>query len=107
MTDETKLPKWAQNSLAVLRADVARLEAACATLKREAANRGATGKVVIDEYPMRIPLGDRSVIRFGLPHQGAISCMLRDGGSILDINSVGTLQIYPKAANSVWLKVER
>lgn len=104
--DETKLPRWARDLLVGLRNENAELTRALATARGVAAD-GATGRVIADCLGRDgFPLHDRAQVTFNLPG-GKVSCMLRENGTILDINSVGTLHILPRASNSAWVKVER
>jgi hypothetical protein len=107
MPDETKLPKWVRDELASLRNRVRDLERQASIIRGEAPGNGATGKVIADDLGRDgFPLHDRAAITFHLP-AGKVTCMLREDGTILDLNCHGSMRLLPRAANSVWVEVAR
>jgi hypothetical protein len=105
MSDESKLPKWARDELTQLRGRVSYLEELVRISRGEAQNSGATGKVIVEGWDGSFPLYDRTVIRF-MVGENKISVMLRENGTLLDINALhGTLAILPRAANCAYAKV--
>ncbi len=106
MGDETKLPRWARDAFTELRNENSDLKRALAMARQEDAI-GATGKVTADTLGrVGFALHDRAQVTFSLPN-GNVTCMLRENGSVLDLNSHGSLHILPRASNSAWIVVER
>lgn len=102
---ESKLPKWATDTLAALRNEIADKDRQLAISRRQATDNGATGVVIADCLGGDgFPLNDRALIDFKLPG-GKITVMLRDGSTILDLNSSGSMLILPRASNSAYIQV--
>lgn len=104
---EKNLPKWAQDILRSLRLENVELLQALDTAKLSHNDR-ATGKVVINlgfGAQNQFPIDDRSVLDFFVNGR-KISVMLRENGTLLDINSEGRLHILPRAANCVYATSE-
>lgn len=97
----------AETELATLRNKIAYLERDLAIANSVAPSRGATGKVIADDLGHDgFPLNDRAVVTFNLPG-GKVSCMLRDNGTALDLNtSGGVLHLVQRTANSAWIEVK-
>ncbi len=103
---EEKLPRWAQDDLNSLRAKIESQAIELAVARNEAPMCDATGKVIADGMGREgFPLRDRATVTFHLPN-GKVSVMLREHGTLLDLNCSGTMLIMPRAANSAYLKLE-
>ncbi len=102
---EKNLPKWAQDLILVLRLEGREKDRQLAVANKQAA-KGSTGKVIADCLGGEgFPLDDRAMIRFEVPG-GKIDVTLRERGTLLDLNSTGTLLILPRASNSAHFKIE-
>lgn len=102
---EDNLPKWARDKFAELRNAIAYADRELKVARREALENGATGKIIADGLASEgFPLHDRSCVEFHLPG-GKVTCMLRDNGAVLDLNSSGSILIHPRAANSAYVTV--
>ena len=102
---EKNLPKWAQDLILALRLEGREKDRQLDIANKKAA-KGSTGKVVADCLGGDgFWLDDRAVVRFEVPG-GKIDVMLRDRGTVLDLNSSGTLLILPQASNSAHFKIE-
>ena len=103
---EAKLPAWVRSTLIELRNKVAEQDKLLAIAQEKARNDGCTGKVIAEGLMTKgFPLHDRAMVTFHLPN-GKIDCMLRESGTLLDINaSPSGLVIHPRASNSVFLSV--
>jgi hypothetical protein len=103
---EDKLPSWVRSTLLELRNNLAEQRGIVAIAREEANSNGCTGKVVADGLlsSKGFPLHDRARVRFLLPN-GYVDVMLRDNGTILDINSSSSMLIEPRACNCAYVRV--
>lgn len=105
MPDENKLPKWARDELILLRSMVEAQAVELAIARKEAPPSEYTGKVIADGLGKDgFPLRDRATVTFHLPN-GKVSVMLRENGTLLDLNSSGVMLIMPRAANSAYIQL--
>ena len=107
MTDdrEKKLPMWAQDMLLVLRLENREKDRQLA-IARKKPPVGATGRITVDcLMDDGFWIGDRSLVRFKVPG-GKIDVMLRENGTLLDLNSDGAMVVLPRASNSIHVKVD-
>lgn len=103
---EAKLPVWVRDELRSLRNKIVEQNNIISIARNEARANGCTGKIIADGLLNDgFPLHDRSMINFHLP-DGKVSCMLRENGTILDINSNGPMLIRPQASNSAYILVQ-
>jgi hypothetical protein len=51
------------------------------------------------------PLHDRARVRYQLPN-GHVDVMLRENGTLLDINASSAMLILPRASNNAYIKVD-
>lgn len=103
---EDKLPKWARDELLSLRIRIKEMVGALEIANHAAAASGATGKVIAGVLIHDgFPLDDRIQITFNLPN-GKIYVMLRENGTLLDINGSLPIHIMPRAANCAYVNLE-
>lgn len=104
---EDKLPKWAQDLILSLRLEAHRKNRELDIANRQAKQDGASGLVIADcLIGEGFPLNDRAVVQFKLPG-GKATVMLRNGGTILDINCDGKMMILPRASNSAYIIIDK
>lgn len=103
---EDKLPSWVRSTLLELRNNLAEQRGIVALAREQAANSGCTGKVVADGLisSKGFPLHDRARVRFLLPN-GHVDVMLRENGTIFDVNSSGPMSIEPRASNNAYVRI--
>lgn len=109
MSDETKLPKWAQFELSKLRGALAERERELAIARKMAPECGASGKVVAESLGSDgFPLSDRACISFRL-RGGVVRVMLRevDGSEVLDINGDRCIWVAPRSGNVAHVRLEK
>lgn len=104
---EDKLPAWVRSTLLELRQKVSEQAATIAMARSEAQESGCTGKVIADSLinSKGFPLHDRARVRFIVPH-GYVDVMLRDNGSLFDVNSSHQMLIMPRASNSAYIRLD-
>jgi hypothetical protein len=105
---EDKLPAWVRSTIFELRQKISERAATIAMARSEAQENGCTGKVIADSLisSKGFPLHDRARVRFIVPH-GYVDVMLRENGSLLDINSSHQMYVLPRASNSAYIKLEQ
>ncbi len=102
---EKNLPKWAQELLISLRIEGREKDRQLAIARKDARTDGATGLVTADYLADEgFPLSDRAMVRFRLPN-GNIDVMLREGGTLLELNSSEAMLVLPRAGNSIHVRV--
>lgn len=98
---ESKLPKWAQDELHILRRKLAEVAAEAATL------RGDTPSLVYvqswNDFTVKNYLGDHSRVTFKTA-TGDISCFIREGK--LDVSCDGTILTEHAASNCFRVRVQ-
>lgn len=103
---ENKLPAWVRGVLLELRNKVSEQANTLAIAREEARENGCTGKVMADGLARAgFPLHDRAMVTFQVPG-GKVDVMLREHGTLLDINSSGRMLVLPNASNSIFIKIE-
>jgi hypothetical protein len=104
---EDKLPAWVRSTLLELRNKIADQSAVLAVARSEAHVSGCTGKVIADSFisSKGFPLHDRARVRYHLPN-GHVDVMLRENGTLLDINTSNAMLILPRASNNAYIKVD-
>lgn len=103
---EAKLPIWARDLLRELRNKIEQQENIIAIAGERARANGCSGKIIADGLIHKgFPLHDRALVEFHLSH-GKVSCMLRENGTVLDLNSSGAMLIRPQAANAAYILVQ-
>jgi hypothetical protein len=104
--DLEKLPMWAQDLIRRMQNRISDLEGVLTIARREAPDKGATGKVIADIMGAQgFPLHDRCAVKFSTD-TGPITAMLRDGK--LGLNAEwGGLSILPRASNSALVVTEK
>ena len=102
---EDKLPVWARDKLRELRNKLEECSGLLSLAREEALRKGCTGKVTAEGIMREgFPLHDRAVVTFRLPN-GKIDVMLRENGTLLDLNSSGAMLVRPQASNSVHIQI--
>lgn len=104
---EDKLPAWVRSTLLDLRNRVTEQQGIIAISREQATGNGCTGKVIADGLisSKGFPLHDRARIRFHLPN-GHVDVMLRENGSLLDINASSAMLIMPRASNDAYVRID-
>jgi len=99
----TKLPKWAQDRIAILERDLA----AAQREMRSIYAKEDTGVRILyfPQHDQTMPLPERAQVEFGPKDFGtALTVTLRKDGGV-DVHGEGRIAITPWAANSVTIKV--
>lgn len=104
---EDKLPAWVRSTLLELRNKVTEQATTIAMARSEAQESGCTGKVIADSLISNkgFPLHDRARVRFSLPN-GYVDVMLRENGTLLDINGSQAMLVAPRASNCAYVRLE-
>jgi hypothetical protein len=104
---EDKLPAWVRSTLIELRNKLNEAQGVIAIARCDAAKNGCTGKVIADSLisSKGFPLHDRARVRFHLPG-GHVDVMLRENGTLLDINASGAMLILPRASNDAHVRID-
>ena len=109
---EKGLPKWAQMLLTILRNELRNQATELAIARSEAPKSGATGKVVAESQGREgFLLHDHACIEFKLPG-GSVRAMLHEEGPsndqvVLEINGDHAIKMLPRAANSVYIVLDK
>jgi hypothetical protein len=103
---EENLPKWVRDKILVLRIKIKDQSDALDIANRRAQD-GSSGVVIADDLGHNgFPLNDRAQVTFHLPG-GKVSVMLRENGTVLDINGSGSICVMPRASNCAYVKFDK
>lgn len=100
-----KLPKWAKEKIEILE-QIVKSETAVANHLRGAKIEAVGGRIILDPWDKKIPLGDRDTIRFFLSDaedermRQHVDISIRRKTGVLDVNSSDSIGFWPRAANA-------